>query len=40
MAAVVAIVDIVTKWFSNSESPCHPNASHHGAILDVGMEQI
>ena len=30
MATVAAILDILTKWFSNSESPCHPNASHHG----------
>ena len=28
MGAVAAIVDIVTNVFSNSESPCHPNASH------------
>ena len=33
MTAVVAIVDIVTKWFSNSESPCHPNASQCGGHL-------
>ena len=28
MAAAAAIMDIVTKCFCNSESPCHPNASH------------
>ena len=33
MAAVGAIVDIVTKCFSNSESPCCPNASHYGGHL-------
>ena len=33
MAAVAAIVDIVTKWFSNSEIPCRPNASHRGGHL-------
>ena len=33
MAAVAAIVDIVTKWFSNSESPCCPNASQPGGNL-------
>ena len=27
-AAVAATVDIVSKCFSNSESPCHPNAYH------------
>ena len=32
MAAVAAIVDTL-KWFSNSESPCRPNASHHGGHL-------
>ena len=25
---MVAILDIGTEWFSNSESPCHPDASH------------
>ena len=33
MAAVAAIVDIVTKWFSSSESPCRPNACHCGGHL-------
>ena len=25
---MVVILDIGTEWFSNSESPFHPNASH------------
>ena len=33
MAAVAAIVDIVTKCFSSSEFPCRPNASHRGGYL-------
>ena len=33
MAAVAAIMDIVTKWFSNSEPPCCPNVSRHGGHL-------
>ena len=41
MAATAAIMDIVTKWFSNSESPCHPNASHCGIpILDLGINKF
>ena len=28
IAAMAAILDIGTELFSNSESPCHPNASH------------
>ena len=38
MAAVAAIVDIVTKWFSNSKSPCRPNASHRGGHLGCRNE--
>ena len=38
MAAVAAIVDIVTKWFCNSESPCRPNASHRGGHLGCWNE--
>ena len=28
MATMAIILDTGTEWFSNSESPFHPNASH------------
>ena len=28
VATMAAILDIGTEGFSNSESPCHPDASH------------
>ena len=42
------ILDIGTEWFSNSESPCHPNASYQvaaqsiavAAILDIRTERF
>ena len=35
------ILDIGTKRFSNSESPCHPNASHQvSAQSDLGCDEM
>ena len=39
---MAAILDIETKRFSNSESPCHPDASHQvfGSILLTVWEEM
>ena len=40
MAAVAAIVDLVTKCFSSSESPCHANASHKVFVEQMRFEDF
>ena len=34
---MAAILDIGTEEFSNSESPCHPDASHQVSALTCGL---